>query len=199
MAGPTIAIVETALEFFPSARLEGTLPQAIAQTAYFFTTTALLQGTGNFFWMPLCNKYGRRPVYIASYLLYVACTIWLIFEKSYSGFLAGRILMGLGSGAAETVAPVSIADVFFLHERGTIMACVDLAKFCWRWDKTTLTTRYPRLYTCFLSIGVAFGIIISGYGNLRESFAPGPELGWLTRQTCCRQLDIHKSRLASHL
>ena len=113
------------MEFFPSAPVEQAVPEAIAQTAYFFTTTALLQGTGNFLWMPLCNKYGRRPVYVASYLLYLACAVWLVFEKSYAGFLAGRILMGLGSGAAETVAPVSIADVFFLHERCTIMSYVD--------------------------------------------------------------------------
>ena len=29
--------------------------------------------------------------------------IWLIFEHSYGGFLAGRILMGFGAGAAETI------------------------------------------------------------------------------------------------
>lgn len=118
--------MSTALDFFPAAAspdaAADAVPNAIAQTAYFFTTTALLQGTGNFLWMPLANKYGRRPVYLASYALYLACAVWLIFETRYAAFLAGRILMGLGSGAAETVAPVSIADVFFLHERGTIMA-----------------------------------------------------------------------------
>lgn len=90
--------------------------------------------------MPLCNKFGRRPVYIASYSIYLATAIWCIFEKGYGGFLAARILMGFGAGAAETIAPVSIADVFFLHERGTIMS----------------------LYTCFLSVGVAMGMIIAG-------------------------------------
>jgi MFS family permease len=97
---------------------------ALARVAYFFTTTALLQGIGNFFWVPIANKYGRRPVYVASYAIYLATAIWLIFEKSYAGFLTGRILMGFGAGAAETIAPISIADVFFLHERGTIMAYV---------------------------------------------------------------------------
>ncbi len=29
--------------------------------------------------------------------------IWCIFEHSYGGFLAGRILMGFGAGAAETI------------------------------------------------------------------------------------------------
>src|SRR5688500_7497970 len=64
--GPSIAIMETAVEFFP----EAPMPQAIARVAYFFTTPALLQGTGNFFWVPMANKYGRRPVYVASYAIY---------------------------------------------------------------------------------------------------------------------------------
>ncbi|EON97942.1 putative mfs transporter protein [Phaeoacremonium minimum UCRPA7] len=142
-AGPTIAIVRTTLSFYPDS--PPTVDPAgfsknIAKVAYFFTTTALLQGTGNFFWVPIANKFGRRPVYLMSYTLYLACAIWLIFDKTYSGFLAGRIIMGFAAGAAETIAPTTIADVFFLHERGTIMA----------------------LYTSFLSVGVAFGIIIAG-------------------------------------
>ncbi|KYK58287.1 MFS transporter [Drechmeria coniospora] len=140
-AGPTIAMVNTALDFFPGAIADGSLlTVAIPQTAYFFTTTALLQGTGNLFWIPMANKWGRRPVYILSYAIYFATSVWLIFEHSYAGFLAGRILMGFGAGAAETVAPISIADIFFLHERGTFMSA----------------------YTCFLAIGVAAGVIISG-------------------------------------
>ncbi|KAM0807165.1 putative Major facilitator superfamily (MFS) profile domain-containing protein [Seiridium cardinale] len=135
-AGPTIAIVSTAMDFFPTAPV----PTAISKVAYFFTTTALLQGVSNFVWVPLTNKFGRRPIYVTSYALYFACTVWLIFEKSYGGFLAGRILIGIGAGAAETIAPVSIADVFFLHERGFVMS----------------------MYTCFLSIGVALGILIDG-------------------------------------
>ncbi|KAF6813337.1 hypothetical protein CSOJ01_04681 [Colletotrichum sojae] len=140
-AGPSIALLETALEFFPTAATDdGVFNLAVARTAYFFTTTALLQGVGNFFWVPMANKYGRRPVYVASYAIYFACTIWLILDRSYAGFLAGRVLMGFGAGAAETIAPISIADVFFLHERGTVMA----------------------LYTSFLSVGVGFGLVISG-------------------------------------
>lgn len=114
-------MVQTAMDFFPPGPA-GFDPNAISQTAYFFTTTALLQGTGNFFWVPMANKFGRRPVYIASYTIYLACAIWLVFDHSFAGFLAGRIVMGFGAGAAETIAPISIADVFFLHERGTVMA-----------------------------------------------------------------------------
>jgi MFS family permease len=136
-AGPTIAIVETALEFLPNLPLS----DAIAKVAFFFTTTALLQGIGNFIWIPLANKFGRRPVYVTSYLIYLASTVWLVYEQSYAGFLAGRILMGFGSGAADTIAPLTITDLFFLHERGAVMCA----------------------YTAFLSMGVGLGMLVSGF------------------------------------
>ena len=117
--GPSIALMETVHDFFPDA---GDMAKAISKVAYFFTTTALVQGMGNFVWMPIANKFGRRPVYVTSYLIYFAAAVWLSMETSYTGFLVGRIIMGFGAGAAETLAPVSIADLFFLHERGAIMA-----------------------------------------------------------------------------
>lgn len=142
-AGPTVAIVQTTLDFFPDVNpdVDPTgFNDKVVQVAWFFTTTALLQGIGNFMWVPIANKYGRRPVYIASYIIYLASAIWAIFDHSYEGFLAARVIMGLGAGAAETIAPITISDVFFLHERGAVMSC----------------------YTSFLSIGVGFGILISG-------------------------------------
>lgn len=72
-AGPTVAIVSTTMSFFPSSN-PATDPEGfsanVSKVAYFFTTTALLQGTGNFVWVPLANKYGRRPVYLISYVSY---------------------------------------------------------------------------------------------------------------------------------
>lgn len=140
-AGPSIAVVDTALDFFPDALIDGTLTSsAIPKVAYFFTTTSLLMGVSCFIWVPLANKYGRRPVYIASYLIYTAAALALVFIDSYGYFLAGRILLGFGAGAAETIAPITVADIFFLHQRGAMMS----------------------LYNCSLSIGVALGMVVSG-------------------------------------
>lgn len=94
----------------------------IAKAAYFFTSTALLQGMGNLVWMPFIVKCGRRPAYVLSYVLYTACAAWAGGATSYGSELAARILMGFASGAAECLAPLTISDIFFLHERGTIMA-----------------------------------------------------------------------------
>lgn len=70
-AGPTVAIVSTTMSFFPAS--DPAVDPAgfsvnVTKVAFFYTTTALLQGTGNFVWVPLANKYGRRPVYIVSYV-----------------------------------------------------------------------------------------------------------------------------------
>lgn len=94
----------------------------IAKASYFFTTTALLQGMSNLIWMPLIVKFGRRPIYVISFVLYTACAAWAGGATSYGSELAARILMGAGAGASETLAPLTISDIFFLHERGTVMA-----------------------------------------------------------------------------
>lgn len=137
-AGPTVAIVSITEDFFGPPG--PTFTASIAKVAYFFTTTALMQGMGMLFWMPAIVKFGRRPVYLASYSLYLATIFWTGFAKTYNSELAGRIVMGLASGAGECLAPLTIADIFFLHERGTVMAC----------------------YTAALSMGVSGGTIIDG-------------------------------------
>ncbi|KAF2195068.1 MFS general substrate transporter [Zopfia rhizophila CBS 207.26] len=136
--GPSVAIVPITTTFFgpPGPDLAGN----ISKVSYFFTCTALLQGMGNLFWVPCTIKFGRRPVYVASFTLYTACAAWAGGATSYSSELAARIIMGFASGAGETLAPLTISDIFFLHERGTIMA----------------------LYTCALSAGVAGGIVLAG-------------------------------------
>ena len=94
----------------------------ISKVAYFYTTTALMQGMSNLIWMPIILKFGRRPVYITAFTLYTGTAIWAGLAQSYSSELASRILMGVVNGAGEIVGPMTIADIFFLHERGTVMA-----------------------------------------------------------------------------
>ncbi|KAK5059919.1 hypothetical protein LTR84_009802 [Exophiala bonariae] len=147
-AGPTVAIVDITIDFTGVAPPMPGFPAAIAKISYLFTTTALLQGTGNLIWMPLIIKYGRRPVYIISFAAYTATAIWAGVSKSYASELASRILMGFFAGAGECVAPLTISDIFFLHERGLFMA----------------------MYTVALSAGVSGGIIVAGLVTITHSW-----------------------------
>lgn len=101
---------------------------AVARTSYFFSGVAFLHGMSNLFYMPLIIKYGRRPVYIVSILLYGAFSLWAGLAKSYPSELAARLLLGFAGGAADSLAPLTITDVFFLHERGLIMRSGSLAR-----------------------------------------------------------------------
>jgi MFS family permease len=120
-AGPTVAIVQIAMDFGGSAP-GANLQVIIAQVAFFFTTSALTQGTGNLLWQPLINKYGRRPMYIISFSGYLATALWAGATSDYNSELTARIFLGFFSGAGECLGPATISDIFFLHERGTMMA-----------------------------------------------------------------------------
>lgn len=119
-AGPTVAIVEIAMDFGggPNSNLAVVLPNA----ALFFTVSALTQGTGNLVWMPLIIKYGRRPIYIISFSGYILTALWSGFATNYKSEMIARILLGFFSGAGECLGPRTISDLFFIHERGSVMA-----------------------------------------------------------------------------
>ncbi|KEQ82937.1 MFS transporter [Aureobasidium pullulans EXF-150] len=147
-AGATVAIVQITIDFTGIPPTQPGFPAAIAKIAYFFTTTALLQGTGNLFWMPLILKYGRRPMYLISFVGYFATILWAGLTKSYASELAARVMMGFFAGSGECIAPLTISDLFFLHERGFYMS----------------------MYTAALSSGVSGGVIISGLITINLSW-----------------------------
>lgn len=119
-AGPAIAIPEMTITFFgPPGR---DFASKISKVAFFITTTPLTQGLGQILWMPVILKYGRRPVIIISFLLFTLTSVWCSVATSYASELAARILMGFAAGAIECAGPLMVADLFFLHERGTVMA-----------------------------------------------------------------------------
>lgn len=129
-AGPTVAMLDVAASY-------NTTP---SHAAYFFNNSALAQGVGNLFWVPVMLKYGRRPVYIASFVIYFFMIIGSGASKSYGAEIVTRLFLGFAGGAGECLAPLTITDIFFLHERGLYMA----------------------MYNAALSAGVAFGSVISG-------------------------------------
>jgi MFS family permease len=119
-AGPTVAIVDIAMSYFgpPGPNFNA----QVSKVAFFFTTTALLQGVGNLVWMQLILKYGRRPVYVSSFVGYTVCAIWAGIAKSYTNELVARIVMGFFAGSRECFGSVDYSGMFSFCIRGTMMA-----------------------------------------------------------------------------
>ncbi|PCG93378.1 Major facilitator superfamily domain, general substrate transporter [Penicillium occitanis (nom. inval.)] len=69
---------------------------------------------------PLAVKFGRRPVYLTSNLLMGIACVWLAIasEETYPVFVLARAFLGLWEAPIEAIVPSTVADIFFLHERG---------------------------------------------------------------------------------
>ncbi len=78
-------------------------------------------GASNIWWVPLSNWMGRRPVLIIATLLLMLSSVWAAEARSFGSLIAARIFQGAGGGAADTVAPALIGDMYFIHERGRAM------------------------------------------------------------------------------
>ena len=81
---------------------------------------------GSLIFNALAVKYGKRPVYlITSVGLAVTC-FWAAEAKSFSNFVAARVVQGLCMAPMEALIPASIGDIWFVHERGLRTAIFNL-------------------------------------------------------------------------
>jgi len=71
---------------------------------------------------PFSEINGRRPVFIASGLLFVLCTLCTGFTRSYAGMLVVRFLVGVGGSTFSTMVGGVVSDIYHSSERNTPMA-----------------------------------------------------------------------------
>lgn len=77
---------------------------------------------------------GRRAVYTAAMMLFLAGSVWVPFATTFNSFLFGRVLTALGGGAMVPVGMAVIADVYQPKERASalgILGAIDTAGWVW--------------------------------------------------------------------
>ncbi|KAL1885610.1 hypothetical protein Plec18167_001105 [Paecilomyces lecythidis] len=98
-------------------------------------------GVSCFFTQTMAVIWGRRPVFLLGNLLLFISSVWAYFAHSYKSLLASRLVGCVGMSPFEVLVTSTIADLYFVHQRGVRLAAWGLC----------------------LSIGVGGGTIISGY------------------------------------
>lgn len=95
--------------------------KTLPQVNYLFGAAAISLGYTNFVIVPFSNVFGRRPAILICGLICVLANIWQALTTSYASFIGARVISGFGAGANESIMPMVIADVMFIHQRGLWM------------------------------------------------------------------------------
>ncbi|KAJ4110285.1 hypothetical protein NW768_012045 [Fusarium equiseti] len=74
---------------------------------------------GCIFVIPFTIKYGRRSTYIASTAVMAAISWWSARMQTLPELYITNLLYGLACATNETIAQLTIADLFFVHQRGS--------------------------------------------------------------------------------
>lgn len=77
---------------------------------------------GPLFAAPLCETYGRQPVYVISMFLFVLCQIACALSVNVGMLLAFRFLAGCAGSTPVTIGGATIGDMFPKEKRGVAMA-----------------------------------------------------------------------------
>ncbi|EPS27466.1 hypothetical protein PDE_02409 [Penicillium oxalicum 114-2] len=67
--------------------------------------------------MALALALGRRPVFLFCTVLLLGSTIAAALSKTFNAHLISRVLEGIATGATESLLPLMITEITFLHER----------------------------------------------------------------------------------
>ncbi|KAI1358925.1 MFS general substrate transporter [Xylaria arbuscula] len=82
------------------------------------TSYLIIQGISPVFWGALADAIGRRPIYIASFSVYIVSNIVLSFSPNYAVLLIFRGLQSAGSASTVSIGNGVIQDITPLAERG---------------------------------------------------------------------------------
>lgn len=73
---------------------------------------------GALIFIPFALKFGRRPVYVLSTLVQFFMSIWFAKVETVADIVLVNIFACLVGALAEVLVQMTVADLFFVHERG---------------------------------------------------------------------------------
>lgn len=116
MVGTFMAAVEVTIVATAMPTIVGSLG-GFAYYAWVFSAFLLAQAVTIPVYGKLADTYGRRPVFIAGTLVFLAGSVLAGLAPTMLVLVASRAMQGLGAGAILPVATTIIGDLYTLEER----------------------------------------------------------------------------------
>ncbi|KAK7415567.1 Major facilitator superfamily transporter [Neonectria punicea] len=106
-------------------------------------------GYTTFLLSPLPALYGRRSTYLICLLSSVAGSIWFAKTKSSTDAIWSQLFVGASESCAEAAAQLSLSELFYSHQRGSVLGLYILA--------TSVGTFLGPLFAGFIADNDRFG------------------------------------------
>ncbi|KAG8902728.1 hypothetical protein FRB99_004207 [Tulasnella sp. 403] len=92
----------------------------LGHTGVTLTTTMFLValGLGPLYHAFLCEKFGRRPIYLCGFSLYTLASVACALSPDGDALVVCRFFQAFGSSAAQSLGMGTIADIYIPSERG---------------------------------------------------------------------------------
>ena len=99
-------------------------PDNLNRAQLVLTSFVLGMGLGTFFTGPLSDTFGRRPVLLGGFVIYMIASIWAMMAGSLEMLLAARMLQGIGVAGPRVVAMAVIRDQYSGRQMAQLMSFV---------------------------------------------------------------------------
>ncbi|KIV99862.1 uncharacterized protein PV09_08530 [Verruconis gallopava] len=108
--------------YFPALNaISAALNTSIGLISLSITVYMLVQGIAPSFWGPLADSYGRRPIFLATLMVYVIANAVLSLPGGYAVLMFFRGLQAAGSASTIAIGAGVIGDIADADERGGFM------------------------------------------------------------------------------
>jgi Bcr/CflA subfamily drug resistance transporter len=102
--------------------LDSYLPSLPGIAFYFGSTTSETEltltlyllgfGLSQFIYGPLSDRFGRRPIILISFVIFILSSVICTFADSLDMLILGRLLAGIGAGASTTLSRAIVSDTY---------------------------------------------------------------------------------------
>jgi MFS family permease len=113
-----------------------------------YATGSATLAVGALLFIPFALKFGRRPIYLFSLFGQFAVAIWAAKMETTTELYLTQAFNCLLGALAEVIVQMTIADVFFIHERGLMNS----------------------LYICVMNVGTQLAALVAGYITVAQGW-----------------------------
>jgi DHA1 family bicyclomycin/chloramphenicol resistance-like MFS transporter len=88
------------------------------------TTLLFGMGIGQLLFGPLADSFGRKPVIIAGFVIFIIGCLFSIFSNRFEVMVVGRVIQGIGTGGPRTAIIALVRDQYGGRSMARIMSVV---------------------------------------------------------------------------